>query len=226
MRQERSIALATANNGRRALASTGPLRAWARDVEKLVSKRVVLVAAATLLAESSTLALDADKVASCRACHGERGVSQNTGVPSLAAQPDQYIQWQLVFFRLDSRKSEIMGPLVKDISNDDIKAFGAYFAALPPPPADSLPDQEPGLSAAGKLLAEEHHCNSCHTGNFAGQQATARLAGQREEVLRKALEDYRSGARRGTGIAAMPEAVYGLTDDDFAKLSHYLSRLP
>lgn len=208
------------------LASTGPLRAWAGYGEKLVSKRVVLVTAATLLAKTSTLALDADKAASCLACHGEKGVSQNAGVPSLAAQPDQYIQWQLVFFRLGSRNSEIMGPLVKNISNDDIKAFGAYFAALPPPPAASPPDPEPGLSAAGKVLAEEHHCNSCHSGNFAGQQATARLAGQREEVLQRALEDYRSGARRGTGIAAMPEAVYGLTDNDFAKLSHYLSRLP
>jgi cytochrome c553 len=208
------------------LACAGPSRAWARYVEIWVSKRAVLVGAATLLAASSTLALDADKVAPCLVCHGEKGVSQNAGVPSLAAQPDQYIQWQLVFFRLDSRKSEIMGPLVKDISNDDIKALGAYFAALPPPPAASAPDPDPELSAAGKVLAQEHHCNSCHTGNFAGQQATARLAGQREEVLRKALEDYRSGARRGTGIAAMPEAVYGLTDDDFAELAHYLSRLP
>jgi len=209
------------------LASTGPSRAWNRFFKKLASKRAVLVAAATiLLATSSALALDADKVAPCLVCHGENGDSQNAAVPSLAAQPDQYIQWQLVFFRLDSRKSDIMGPLVKDISNDDIKAFGAYFAALPPPSAASPPDPAPELSAAGKALAEEHHCNSCHTRNFSGQQATARLAGQREEVLRKALEDYRSGARRGTGIAAMPEAVYALTDDDFEKLAHYLSRLP
>jgi cytochrome c553 len=206
------------------LAHTCQSRAWARYAEKLVSKRAMFVVTAILLAASSVLALDAEKIAPCVVCHGENGVSQNEGVPSLAAQPDQYIQWQLVFFRLDSRKSEIMGPLVKDISNDDIKAFGAYFATLPPP--RSAPDPDPEQSAAGKLLSEEHHCNSCHTRNFAGQQATARLAGQREEVLRKALEDYRSGVRRGTGIAAMPEAVYGMTDDDFAKLSHYLSHLP
>jgi cytochrome c553 len=152
------------------LAHTCQSRAWARYAEKLVSKRAMFVVTAILLAASSVLALDAEKIAPCVVCHGENGVSQNEGVPSLAAQPDQYIQWQLV--------------------------------------------------------SEEHHCNSCHTRNFAGQQATARLAGQREEVLRKALEDYRSGVRRGTGIAAMPEAVYGMTDDDFAKLSHYLSHLP
>lgn len=178
------------------------------------------------MAATTTHALDAAKVAPCLTCHGAGGVSQTDGVPSLAAQPDQYVQWQLVFFRLEARKSDIMGPITKDMSDDDIRAFGAYFAALPPPPAAPPPDPHPELSAAGKSLAQEHHCNGCHTDNFAGQQATARLAGQHEEVLRKALEDFRSGARRGTGIAAMPEAVYGLTNDDFAALSHYLARLP
>ena len=185
-----------------------------------------VLAAAAVFAATGAYALDAEKVAPCLACHGANGVSQTEGVPSLAAQPDQYTQWQLVFFRLENRKSEIMGPLAKDLNDEDIRAFGAYFAALPPPPALPPPDPRPELSAAGKPLAEEHHCNNCHTASFAGQQATARLAGQREEVLRKALEDYRSGARRGTGIAAMPEAVYGLSDDDFGALAHYLSRLP
>jgi cytochrome c553 len=188
-------------------------------------KRWALVAA-TVCAVTSARALEAERVAPCLACHGENGVSQIEGVPSLAAQPDQYTQWQLVFFRLDGRKSKVMGPLTKDMSDEDIRSFGAYFAGLPPPPAPSQPDLHPELSAAGKPMTQEHRCNSCHKADFSGQQATARLAGQREEVLRKALEDYRSGARRGTGIAAMPEAVFGLTDEDFATLAHYLSRLP
>jgi cytochrome c553 len=171
-------------------------------------------------------ALDNEKLAGCLACHGAGGVSEQEGVPSLAAQPDLYTQWQLMFFRLESRKSDIMEPIAKSLNDDDVRALGAYFAALPPPPAPPPPDPKPELSAAAKSMAQERHCNSCHTARFAGQQATARLAGQREEVLRKALEDYRSGARRGTGIAAMPEAVYGMSDDDFAALAHYLSRLP
>jgi len=43
-------------------------------------------------------------------------------------------------------------------------------------------------------------------------------------VLRKALEDFHSAERRGTGIAAMPEAVYGMSGNDFAPLFHCLSR--
>lgn len=193
---------------------------------RLMPLRRAALTAAIVVAASGAQALDAEKLAPCLACHGPGGVSQTDGVPSLAAQPDMYTQWQLVFFRLEARKSAIMVPLAAALSDDDIRGFGAYFAGLPPPPAPPPPDPHPELSAAGQPLAEEHHCNSCHTANFAGQQATARLAGQREEVLRKALEDYRSGARRGTGIAAMPEAVYGLSDSDFATLAHYLSRLP
>ena len=192
----------------------------------MMTIRFLILAAIALLDSGAARAVDAEKVAPCLSCHGQNGISQTDGVPSLAAQPDMYTQWQLVFFRLENRKSEIMGPIASQLTDEDIKAFGAYFAALAPPPAPPPPDPHPELSAAAKPLVEQHHCNSCHTDSFAGQQATARLAGQREEVLRKALEDYRSGARRGTGIAAMPEAVYGLSDADFAALAHYLSRLP
>jgi len=191
-----------------------------------MTMRILILAAVAASAATAARALDADKLASCLGCHGQAGVSQTEGVPSLAAQPDMYTQWQLVFFRLESRKSDVMGPIASTMSDDDIRAFGTYFAGLAPPPAPPPPDQHPELSAAAAPLAHQRHCDSCHTETFAGQQATARLAGQREEVLRKALQDFRSGARRGTGIAAMPEAVYGMSDDDFAALSHYLSRLP
>jgi cytochrome c553 len=192
----------------------------------MMAKRILIIAAIIAFGTSAVQALDAAKVAPCLGCHGQNGVSQTEGVPSLAAQPDMYTQWQLVFFRLESRKSNIMEPIANAMSDEDVSAFGAYFATLPPPPAAPPPDPHPELSTAAAPLAQERHCNSCHTATFAGQQATARLAGQREEVLVKALEDYRSGARRGTGIAAMPEAVYGMSDENFVALAHYLSRLP
>jgi cytochrome c553 len=192
----------------------------------MMTTRILILAAVLSFAASAARALDAEKVAPCLGCHGQNGVSQTEGVPSLAAQPDLYTQWQLVFFRLESRKNNVMGPITKAMSDEDVRAFGAYFAALPPPPALPPPDPHPELSAAAMPIVQQRHCNSCHTTAFAGQQATARLAGQREEVLRKALEDYRSGARRGTGIAAMPEAVFGMSDENFAALAHYLSRLP
>src|SRR5688500_11450888 len=69
----------------------------------------------------------------CIACHGEAGVSQIENTPSLAGQPDQFIQWQLVFFRGGARKNEPMQAAVEGLSNEDIRELGAYFASLPPP---------------------------------------------------------------------------------------------
>ncbi|HEY0206243.1 MAG TPA: c-type cytochrome, partial [Acetobacteraceae bacterium] len=47
----------------------------------------------------------------CAACHGAQGVSDNPAIPSLAGQRDQFLQWQLVFFRSGRRANEIMGPM-------------------------------------------------------------------------------------------------------------------
>ena len=44
----------------------------------------------------------------CAACHGEKGISAMPGVPSLAGQTDQFIQWQLVFFRSGRRENPLM----------------------------------------------------------------------------------------------------------------------
>src|SRR6202007_1824105 len=115
----------------------------------------------------------------------------------LAGQPDQYIQWQLVFFRAGSRKNEQMQPIVESLSNEDIRDLGAYSAALTPPKAAT--DDNPDLSKKGAQAAVGRRCASCHTDTFAGTKAAARVAGQREEYLVKALADYQSGCRASTG---------------------------
>ena len=53
-----------------------------------------------------------------------------------------------------------------------------------------------------------------------------RTAGQREDYLLAALRAYKSGARTGSGVAAMPDAVYPLVDEQLQALAHFLSHLP
>jgi cytochrome c553 len=160
----------------------------------------------------------------CVGCHGEGGISQTENVPSLAGQPDQFIQWQLVFFRAGSRKNEQMQPIVEQINNDDIRNLGAYFASLTPAKAPA-PDDNPDLSKKGAQAAVGRRCASCHTDTFAGTQAVARIAGQREEYLQKALHDYKSGLRSGGGMAAMADVAYPLSDEEIVALAHYLAHL-
>lgn len=157
----------------------------------------------------------------CAGCHGENGISQTENIPSLAGQPDQFLQWQLVFFRSGSRKNEQMQPIVEEISNEDIRNLGAYFAQLPPPKAAD--DADPDLSKKGAQVAAGRRCASCHTDSFAGTKGVARLAGQREEYLVKALHDYKAGQRVGGGVAAMADVAYHMSDEEITAVSHYLA---
>ena len=99
-------------------------------------------------AHAADLAAGKEKAELCTGCHGEGGISQTENIPSLAGQPDQFVQWQLVFFRAGTRKNEQMQPIVEQINNDDIRNLGAYFASLAPPKA-SKPDDNPDLSEKG-----------------------------------------------------------------------------
>jgi cytochrome c553 len=160
----------------------------------------------------------------CAGCHGENGISQMEGVPSLAGQPDQFIQWQLVFFRAGSRKNEQMQPIVEQLDNNDIRNLGAYFASLTPPKA-TTPDDNPDLSKKGAQAAAGRRCANCHTDSFAGTNAVARIADQREEYLLKALNEYKTSVRSGGGMAAMADVAYPLSEEEITALAHYLAYL-
>ncbi len=183
-----------------------------------------LSALASVPAHAADTAAGKDKAEMCTGCHGEAGISQTENIPSLAGQPDQFIQWQLVFFRGGSRKNEQMQPIAEAISNEDIRNLGAYFASLAPPKA-TTPDDNPDLSKKGAQAAVGRRCASCHTDSYAGTKAVARLAGQREEYLVKALHDYKSGVRSGGGGAAMTDVAYPLSDEEITALAHYLAHL-
>jgi cytochrome c553 len=175
-------------------------------------------------AHAADVATGKEKAELCAGCHGDGGISQTENIPSLAGQQDQFIQWQLVFFRSGARKSEQMQPIVEQISNEDIRNLGAYFASLTPPKPPAT-DDNPDLSKKGAQAAAGRRCGSCHTDTFAGSKAVARLAGQREDYLLKALHDYKSGQRSGGGGAAMAEVAYPLSEEEITALAHYLAHL-
>src|SRR3954447_24728228 len=187
--------------------------------------RMLLAAMITCApAHAADIAAGKAKAELCVGCHGENGISQIENIPSLAAQPDQFIQWQLVYFRAGTRKNEQMQPVVEQLNNEDIRNLGAYFAQLAPPKA-AKPDDNPDLSKKGAQAAAGRRCASCHTDNYAGTKAVARVAGQREEYLVKALHDYKAGLRSGGGQAAMADVAYPLSEEEITALAHYLAHL-
>jgi cytochrome c553 len=184
---------------------------------------VVLLPVVPANAAAGDVAAGREKARICAGCHGANGISVSPGIPSLAGQRDQFTQWQLVFFRSGRRPNLLMGPIVAQLSDADIRDLGAYYASLPAnaQPAGGKPDE--ALLAKGQAIVAEHHCANCHTETFRGERAAPSIADQREDYLAKALADYRSAARPSVGVAAMTEAAAGLNDDEIAAIAKYLA---
>ncbi|QWG18543.1 cytochrome c4 [Bradyrhizobium sediminis] len=196
-----------------------------RSVVRIALVGILLVAAVVGAgpAHAADVGAGKQKAELCIACHGEGGISQIENIPSLAGQPDLFIQWQLVFFRAGTRKNAQMQPIIEQLSNEDIRNLGAYFASLTPP--KGKPDDNPDLSRKGAQAAAGRRCAACHTESYAGTKAVARVAGQRQEYLLKALHDYKSGVRAGGGMAAMADVAYSLSEEEIEALAHYLAHL-
>jgi cytochrome c553 len=184
--------------------------------------RAILAAALCTLIGSPLSAQNDEgkaKFEACAACHNANGISTTEKTPSLAGQTDRYVQWQLVYFRSGIRKSPNMNPIAEALSNEDIRDLGAYVAQLPP--AEPAAPTQPYLVEKGYALAAQNRCAACHGEKLEGNGAAARLSGQREDYLLKALEDFKAGKRVGGGMAAMADVVYPLSEDDLPALAAY-----
>ncbi len=125
-----------------------------------------------------------------------------------------------------ARQPGVMQAIVKNLTDDNIRDLGAYYAALPPPPALATKSDIAIDTEKVTALLTQRHCDSCHKADFSGQGESARLAGQRADYVVKALHDYRTAARRGRGMAAMVEVSVTLHEEDIDMIAAYLARKP
>lgn len=163
-----------------------------------------------------------EKAATCAACHGPNGNSDNPQYPILAGQSWRYIYIQLKDFQEGRRSDPLMSPMAKDLSRDEMIALGNYFAAQKPAPIKFKAD--PARVEKGRKIADAVLCPMCHLGGFVGQNEIPRVAGQYPEYIRKQLSDFK--ARRRTNDAGNMTSVAGtLSDDDIESLAQYIANL-
>jgi cytochrome c553 len=159
----------------------------------------------------------------CFACHGPNGNSTNPAVPSLAAQPAQFIGTQLVMFREKQRNDPQMSPIAAPLSNADISALGKFFAAQEHAAPKAKPSQD--VADAGRRATEKFNCVACHGPALKGQQHIPRLAGQQAEYLRAQLRGFKAGTRFDMD-GNMTAAAQPLSMADIDVLAEYLASLP
>jgi cytochrome subunit of sulfide dehydrogenase len=172
----------------------------------------------------------------CAACHGAQAPSPFPNVPTIQGMPVAVLDNALYDFRATIRpcRKPDCGPdrncpqidfcgLVAGLSDEDIGALAAWYAAQPFAPVSQAWDAE--LASAGRLL-HEAQCESCHAGGGATPVDQAGLLrGQPKGYLRIALEDFRQ--ERRVAVAEMDALIRALTDEQLdALVEFYASPRP
>ena len=154
---------------------------------------------------------------SCLGCHGIDGYKNAYpmySVPKLEGQNPDYLAVALHGYRDGDRSHLTMHSQASTLSDQDIADIAAYFAGKPLTATGKAPGAVP---QAAQL------CTSCH-----GQDGVAitpmypSLAGQHEDYLARALDEYRKGGRKNP---VMKGLVANLKDEDVAVIAHYFSGL-
>ena len=192
-----------------------------------VSATVVVLAGILVLSmPSAVFAADVEagrrKAAPCATCHGPDGNSTVPGTPSLAAQPSLFTHWQLVKFREGRRKDVQMSPFAANLSDDDMADLAAYYEAQTAHRRPASVDA--AKVAAGRQLADQHHCTSCHRPQLSGQQQIPRLAGQDLAYLTKLIRGFKQQTASDLD-GTMTMAAQPLRDEDIEPLAHFLASL-
>jgi cytochrome c553 len=176
-----------------------------RNAWVLIAACVAVGAFAPVRAEESSGKPDPAKVQQlvdtrCAACHGTDGNSVASANPSLAAQHAEYISLQLSHYKDGIRNNAVMASMVGDLTPEDMKALGAYFAHQKP---KGTAAKDPSLVAAGQKLYRGGNastgvpaCAACHTPTGAGIPTRyPRLSGQYAEYTLAQLQAFKSGQR-------------------------------
>jgi cytochrome c553 len=186
----------------------------------------IALAVATLLLASPASAQDEfaavrEMIQTCAACHGENGASKVPENPVLAGQQYYYLYLQLKDFKSGARASEIMGPLVQPLQPEQMKLLAQFFSKQKWPAIGHAAD---GANVETARRAEESgECIACHLGDFRGNSAVPRLAGQHPEYLKRTMLDFKNKVR--TNAPAMVALFGTFTEQEIAALADYLASL-
>ena len=164
----------------------------------------------------------------CFICHGAGGESSSPVFPRLAGQNASYVARQLADYKSGKRKSSAMQPMVEDLSPDDFKALGAYFASRPTV-VHAIDDAD--LAQMGKFIFQRGNpysgvasCATCHGANAHGTDALPRLAGQHAQYTENQLKLFNKRERTNDN-AVMHGIASKLTELELKAVAAYISGL-
>ena len=186
------------------------------------------------------------KASACAACHGADGNPSDPQYPRIAGQSERYSAHQMALIASGQRggMAVAMVPFVKDLSPQDMRDIGAYFAtqkggagladdtAIADGPYKGMKFYEVGqqLYRAGDTTRGIPACMACHGPSGAGNPGPAypHLGGQHQEYASRRLQEYRAGTTAEKDPALfniMAQVANKLTDQEIQALGTYLQGL-
>lgn len=194
-------------------------------------KRIGLKTAllAMLACIGPAMAWDGTSVRNCTWCHGTSAQGY-TVAPRLAGQRPAYLESQMRSFRDHSRDNpfskQYMWGAVAALDPRDARDLAAYFATIPPRPAN---DGDRNLMAKGKAIymdgipeANIASCYACHGPSAEGVREIPRLGGLAYFYVKARLEQWGQEYHSGTGTP-MPIVARSLGPAEVEALASYLS---
>ena len=187
-------------------------------------------AAAVVLAGSVAGAEVETLLIACGACHGQDGA---TGIapdyPSIAGQNERYLLTQLRMIKSGERPAPLMSGQLDMVSDDDLAAMAAYYAAMPAQVGRSSADTvDAGMRIyrGGILEKGVAACTACHspTGGGNAPAGYPHISGQRFDYVVAQLVAYREGRRKTDDAygGMMRDVAARLTDTEIAAVANYV----
>jgi len=165
----------------------------------------------------------------CQSCHMIDGNSVVPMFPKLAGQQPHYIESQLEAWRDGRRPIEVMEPIRDQVKPRDFEALAAYFASKTTAPGVV---ERPSLAEEGRLVYLDGNeetgvpaCEACHQWDGEGNDLYPRLAGQHQAYTIKALQDFRSGARKSARREIMNRIAGRMTDHEIEAVAEHVAGL-
>ena len=152
----------------------------------------------------------------CLGCHGVEGYKNAYpmySVPKLEGQHPEYLVAALQGYRSGDRAHLTMHSQATELSEQDMADVAAFFAGKP-----LTPSGKSGLTVpqAAQL------CVACHGADgVAVAPMYPSLAGQHEDYLVRALDEYRKGGRKNPVMTGFAK---NLKDIDIAIIAAYYAR--
>jgi cytochrome c553 len=180
-----------------------------------------------LLADANQLSIGrgATLALRCTMCHGERGMSQANS-PNLAGQYAIVIYKQLRDFATGARQNAVMSPMVRSLTDQDMRDLSAYYAYLPRPAPTAQSDSAlaPQIVVHGSPLRNIPACASCH-GGIDTKVGSPWLDGLPAAYSKAQLQAFADGTRHNDITGQMRNIARNMTPEEIAAAADWYASL-